>query len=216
MRKKGCHAVAAALAMGVFLPGAATGEETGLLGKLSLADGPTSYMVFGGFDLGDQVLFKLLTTPWLLNTGGDFGRDKFVGAAVSHEVVRFFNHFSVEAELGGGVRVEPSVDHFSPEIWGAANLKYDGFPWNHLVRTTLGASIGLNWVAKIPPSEHYPGIPDAARLLIYTGPEIAFSLPDRPETELVFRIHHRSSGYGLMWGASSASDVFTIGLRFRR
>jgi len=175
-------------------------------------------MIFGGIGAGQQPLAKLIVRPWALESG-DFDDSGFAGIAVSRQLVRFWRYFWLEAEMGAGFRFEPAHDYYNPEVWGAIYIKFDGFPWNDTLRTALGYSTGLNWVYEIPLSETNYGRwsqPDEAVLQHYFSPEIAFSLPETPENELVFRMHHRSTIYGLFWNAHAGSNVITVGLRFRR
>lgn len=188
------------------------------LGESTISHVPGSVMVFGGVGVGREPLETVLFHPWDVDSDAldDSG---FAGVAMSRQLVRFWQHFWLEAELGAGFRFEPAEDFYNPEVWGAIYLKFDGFPWNDTLRTAVGVSTGLNWVREIVPSETNHGrwsVPEGAVLQHYLSPEIAFSLPDTPEKELVFRLHHRSTGYGLFWDARTGSNVVTVGLRFRR
>ena len=71
----------------------------------------------------------------------------------------------------------------------------------------------------MPPAETDFGakdVPDEAILQHYLSPEIAFSLPEHPENELVLRLHHRSSSYYHFWDVITGSNVIAVGLRMRR
>jgi len=188
------------------------------LGTSAISHVPGSIMIFGGVGAGTENLEGLLLHPWDLDSDS-FDDTGFVGAAMSRQLVRFWQYFWLEAEMGAGFRFEPAQDYYNPEIWGAIFLRFDGFPWNDTLRTALGVSTGLNWVKEIPLSETDYGRhpqPGGAVLQHYLSPEVAFSLPETPENELVFRMHHRSTGYGLFWDAKTGSNVVTVGLRFRR
>ena len=188
------------------------------LGDSAISHVPGSIMVFGGVGAGREPLSTILFHPWDLDSGAldDSG---FAGVAMSRQLVRFWQYFWLEAEMGAGFRFEPAEDYYNPEVWGAIYLKFDGFPWNDTLRTAVGVSTGLNWIKEIPKSEVRYGRwapPDGAVLQHYLSPEVAFSLPETPENELVFRLHHRSTGHGLFWNARTGSNVVTVGLRFRR
>lgn len=175
-------------------------------------------MIFGGVGAGYETLGTILLQPWDIEPG-ELGNSGFAGVAMSRQLVRFWQHFWLEAEMGAGFRFEPAEDYYNPELWGAIYLKFDGFPWNDTLRTAVGVSTGLNWVREIVPSEIVRGrssLPDGAVLQHYLSPEVAFSLPQAPENELVFRLHHRSTGHGLFWDAKTGSNVLTVGFRFRR
>ncbi len=172
-----------------------------------------SVMAFGGVDTGNATLLTLLGTPWEVD-GDDVGA-RFVGVAASRRLVRLFDHWTVEAELGAGRRFGMRYGHAAAEGWGAVFLRFDGFPWNHLIRTTVAVSTGLHYASRLPDSEAGATDRGAARWLHYLSPEITFALPDRDTHELVLRVHHRSSGYGLMWDVSTGSNVVTVGYRHR-
>ena len=188
------------------------------LGDSAISHVPGSIMIFGGVGAGRETLATIMFQPWDIESGvlDDSG---FAGVAISRQLVRFWKHFWLEAEMGAGFRFEPAEDYYNPEAWGAIYLKFDGFPWNDTLRTAVGVSTGLNWVKEIVPSETNYGrwsLPDGAVLQHYLSPEVAFSLPETPENELVFRLHHRSTGHGLFWNARTGSNVVTVGLRFRQ
>ncbi len=210
-------------AIGIVLTGwmsisAAKADDLAALGLSAISDVPGSISVLGGLTVGDSSISDLIINHGDIE-GDEVGKGGFVGAAMSRQLVRFWDYFWLEAETGAGFRFEPGRDYYSPEAWGAIYLRFDGFPWNDVLRTSVGISTGLNVVAELPPSETNYGqndIPSGAILQHYLSPEIAFSLPDKPEDELFIRIHHRSTGYGLFWDTSTGSNVVTVGLRFRR
>lgn len=198
--------------------GAAKADDLSSLGVSPISHVPGSVSLFGGVSVGNSNLSDLIIDHANMDTD-EVGKGGFVGAAMSRQLVRFLVYFWLEAEAGAGFRFEPGRDYYSPEAWGAIFLRFDGFPWNDVLRTSIGVSTGLNVVAELPPSETNYGqksIPSEAVLQHYLSPEIAFSLPDQPEDELFIRLHHRSTGYGLFWDASTGSNVVTVGLRFRR
>lgn len=211
--------LAITLAMTVLVSvSAAKADDLSSLGVSPISDVPGSISLFGGPTVGDADLGDLIVNHGDIETH-EVGKGGFVGAAMSRQLVRFWAYFWLEAELGAGFRFEPGREYYSPEGWGAIFLRFDGFPWNDVLRTSVGVSTGINVVAKLPPSETAYGtqeVPSEAILQHYLSPEIAFSLPDSPENELFFRIHHRSTGYGLFWSAHTGSNVVTVGLRFRQ
>jgi len=210
-------------AIGLALAGwmsvsAAKADDLGALGVSSISHVPGSISLFGGISVGDSSVSDLVINQDSIQYS-EVGKGGFVGAAMSRQLVRFMQYFWLEAEAGAGFRFEPGRDYYSPEAWGAIFLRFDGFPWNDILRTSVGVSTGLNVVAELPPYETDYGqesIPSGAVLQHYLAPEIAFSWPDKPEDELFIRLHHRSTGYGLFWNTSTGSNVVTVGLRFRR
>jgi hypothetical protein len=123
--------------------------------------------------------------------------------AISREIARLYQHFTIEGEAGFGGRVG---DHDGVEGWSAVYVRYDGFPWNHVIRTTVGFSTGVDYLSN-PEVDQY--------FLHYFAPEIAFALPKYPDKELVFRYHHRSGLFGTFGDELQGSTVMSLGLRFR-
>jgi hypothetical protein len=206
-----------ALAAALYV-GAAKADGLDPLAGSQISHVPGSISVFGGISVGESSFSELLIDYDNIDSD-EVGEGGFVGAAISRQLVRFWDYFWLEAEAGAGFQFESGRDYYSPQAWGAIYVRYDGFPWNDVLRTSVGISTGLNLVADIPPSETNYGtksIPDEAVLQHYLSPEIAFSWPDKPEDELFIRIHHRSTGYGLFWDTSTGSNIVSVGLRFRR
>ena len=142
----------------------------------------------------------LLRNPW----SGNYGDGWFTGAAASRKIARLYQHFTLEGEVGLGARYG---DDEGAEGWAAVYLRFDGFPWSRILRTTVGASIGVDYLTNPEFDEH---------ILHYFGPEIALALPSHPHTELVFRFHHRSGVFGTFGSVREGSNVIAIGIRIRR
>ncbi len=82
--------------------------------------------------------------------------------------------------------------------------------WRILKSLTFG--LGLSYATKVPSTEIERGR-DSTRTLVYWMGEMEFHLP--PENlDLVFRLHHRSDGYGL-FPHDTGSNAFVLGLRWR-
>jgi len=153
-----------------------------------------------GASAGDARLVDLLFTPW----NGEFGHGAFGGVAISRKIARLYDHFAFEGEIGLGARFG---ENGGGEGWAAIYLRYEGFPWDNLIRTTVGISTGLDYLSNPEFEEH---------VLHYLGPELTFALPRHPNTELVFRYHHRSGAFGTFGGVLEGSNIVTLGLRLRR
>jgi hypothetical protein len=161
---------------------------------------------FVGLSASDSDLHELVLQPWLADS--EYG---FAAVALSREVARFYEAFSIEVEVGAGGRFGTGYD--AAEAWLAAYLRYDGFPWNDVVRTTVAVSTGVDLVSRLPPDEAVED--DGSRVLHYFSPEITFALPDNPDNELVVRWHHRSGVFGTFGGVWGGSNVVALGLRHR-
>ena len=179
-----------------------------LLSATPIASDPKwAVTLLAGASAGDDKLIWLLTSPWTAR----FRDDYFAGGALSRRLVRFWNYFSIEAEVGVGARFGMTN---GPETWGAIYFRYDHFPWNNKLYTTVAVSTGLDYLSNLPPSETYPGDP-TSHLLHYFSPEITFALPEFKQHELLIRYHHRSGVFGTFNGVWGGSNVISTGYRYR-
>ena len=97
---------------------------------------------------------------------------------MSRKLARLYRHFTLEGELGLAARFG---DNEAGEGWAAIYLRFDGFPWNNRIRTTVGISTGLDYLSNLPPAETSPdGEPEdhTSHVLHYLSPEITFALPN--------------------------------------
>lgn len=91
------------------------------------------------------------------------------------------------------------------------------FPWQKYVVTTIGLGEGFSYASHPPYADQIVGLPetDFNRLLNYLMLEITFAMPSHPEWQLVGRLHHRCT----MWGVypknrSAGSTSAGIGIRY--
>src|ERR1700694_961282 len=191
------------VAVSIYSSTASAEEGLALPGSLGKEDPLWSVFIFGGTTAEANTFVGLMAEPW----SGSYGRNDFIGGAVSRRIGRVRDHFIFEVEVGAGERFK----HFSsPEGWVALYLRFDWFPWNNFVYTTVAINTGLDYVQKVSPVELDSclgrGNPNCSNLLHYLGPEITFASPDNPNSEIVIRWHHRSGIFGLMsdtWGGSN-------------
>ncbi len=138
-------------------------------------------------------------------------------ARSAQRVVKGVVIFVFDFEVGGGERWGKNFS--SSEEWFALYVRYDRFPWNHVLFTTVGLNTGLNYVEKVSPVELDScigkGNPNCARLLHNLSPEITFASPKNPNSEFVIRWHHRSGIWGLMDNVWGGSNTLTGGFRQR-
>ena len=162
--------------------------------------------VYGGL-VSDNSMTKLLLTPWDSEVEGDI---PWLGISASQRLWSLGHGFTVELEAGTGYRFGSEK---TGEVWSALFLRYDDFPWNDHIYTTLAASTGVNLASRISPLERGKGGENTSKLLHYLAPEVTFADPRDKDLELVIRLHHRSGVFGLFDGASSGSNIATIGIR---
>ena len=185
--------------------------QTGMFSPNPLAADPDwSAMIFGGASAGRTRLVELIPMPW----SGDYADNYFIGTALSRRLYQLHKNWKIEGEVGAGYRFK-QVN--SPEGWVALFLRFDGFPWNRWLYTTVAASIGLSYVDKISDVEKDSassrGNSEGSHLLHYFAPEITFADPNRRDWQYVIRHHHRSGIAGLFNGVWGGSNVTTVGIR---
>jgi hypothetical protein len=187
-------------------PAVATEEPLPLLGP------DWAVHLFGGVSAGRSRLIELIPFPFT----GDYGDDYLVAAALSRRILRFDRNWSADGEIGVGYRFGQTD---APETWIAVFLRYERFPWNHVVRTTAAVSTGLSYIGTVPDTEKARasdrGNPAGSRLLHYFSPELTFAHPDNPNSEFVVRYHHRSGVFGTFNNVWGGSNVLTGGVRQR-
>ena len=178
----------------------------------ALADArPWAGMALVGSSVADGKLRDIMVAPWT----GTWGDDTLAGGAVSYRLARFWKFFMLDAELGGAYRFG---DTEGGEFWAAAYLRYDGFPWTNHVYTTVGLSMGPDYVTRLPRVERGTDAqPEAnqSRFLNFFSPELTFALPERPHQEVVLRYMHRSGIFGTFNGVWEGANSLTVGFRMR-
>ena len=170
--------------------------------------------------MGDTALFNL---------GFDGqGYDNFVaGIAYQRDLWRWHG-FVIAAEVGvadrfGHYRVcctiaaERGSLVQSGELWGAAAMRFEFAPLFNTIRISPGFAIGLSGTTNSIGREREREITrhGNARVLGYLGPEIAMSLVDFPNLELVMRLHHRSGANGTFGKVQEGYNAYVFGGRWR-
>jgi hypothetical protein len=86
-----------------------------------------------------------------------------------------------------------------------------------VVRISPGFVFGLSAISNPIGQEglHQIDHGGSAHLLFYVGFDVAFALASLPDTELVFRIQHRSGAYGTLGGMKEGNNANVVGIRQR-
>ncbi len=171
-----------------------------------------AFAVYAGNYVESSMGDVLVTEP-ALPWNWEYNReDKIAAFAASRRVVSgFWNHWDVETE-GGFAKRFGEQDEW--EVWGAFFFRYNGFPWDEHLVTTLAFSTGLNWASAISDVEVDRAKDDeGSQLMHFFSPEVTFALPSNPGTQLLFRFHHRSGVFGLVSDAWGGAQYGTVGLR---
>ncbi len=95
----------------------------------------------------------------------------------------------------------------------AVNHRWNVFPWDHRVDTSLAIGNGLSWATSTPELEEKFEAEGTERLLYYLNLEATFSPPSTDRWAIILRIHHRSGVFGL-FGVDGGSNTLSLGMRF--
>ncbi|MDC3347103.1 hypothetical protein OAW32_00745 [bacterium] len=141
--------------------------------------------------------------------------DSFLAAlSASKTLINFDDLFHIEPEIGFAKRFGDAQEF---ELWAAIYFRWVNFPWNHILKTTIGVPIGLNYASGIPDFELARAgnkSNETSRLMHFLAPEITFSFPEKDSDEIFVRFHHRSGAYGLFTDHGGI-HFLTTGIRHR-
>jgi hypothetical protein len=177
--------------------------------------GDCAVSIYGGTYVENSMAEVLVTRPEFPASWDYATDDHLIATAFSREAGWLWDrHVSLEPEVGIGQRFGRQK---ATEVWGALFVRYHGFPWDGVVRTTVAVSTGLNWASDKTAVERDRNRNDeeGSHVLHFLAPEVTFSLPSHPDTEILFRMHHRSGIFGLINGASGGAQYATVGVRLR-
>lgn len=117
--------------------------------------------------------------------------------------------WEVEAQLGkhGGIQ-------FHWEFNLLPVIRWQRFPWNRHLNTTVAIGNGLSYAGSVPPLERSsPTNIGATRLLNYVMVEMTVAAPQLVDTSLVVRVHHRSGIYGIFNDVHGGSNIIAVGVK---
>jgi hypothetical protein len=105
----------------------------------------------------------------------------------------------------------------SAEFWGGASFRTQGLALFDTIKISPGFVFGLSVISNPigQEAEHQITHNGSAKLLFYLGFDLAFALTKLPDTELVFRIQHRSGAYGTLGGMQEGNNANVVGIRQR-
>jgi len=137
-----------------------------------------------------------------------------LGAAFRREFADIGPYLVAGAEIGLGGRFGGMS---SAEFWGGGTLRLRGIPLGSEVAIAPGVIVGLSAVTKPLDIERRREIEHDgnATLLFYLSPELALQFKRWPNTELVYRLHHRSGLYDTLGKMQEGSNAHVLGLRWR-
>ncbi|MFT3973005.1 MAG: hypothetical protein QM699_06040 [Amaricoccus sp.] len=206
------HRRALAAALLIFASPAAAWSPADLFAP---CEGDCAVSLYGGSYVENSMAKILVTRPEFPSNWDYVTDDHLIATAISRQAGWLWDRrLSLEPEAGIGQRFGRQK---ATEVWGALFLRYHGFPWDGVVRTTVALSTGLNYASDKTAIERDRNQNDGegAHVLHFLAPEITFALPSHPDTELLFRLHHRSGIFGLINGAHGGAQYATVGIRVR-
>jgi len=128
--------------------------------------------------------------------------DYIAVAALAREFWHYKKYISFEVE--GQIGKHFNNDTFW-EFNGLIIGRWHAFPWNKYVETSFAMGDELSYYTEVSKVEKEDD-EDAQKTLNYLMFELALGLPQYPRWDLVVRIHHRSSIFGL-YGAGGSNYV---------
>src|SRR3954453_22966161 len=142
-----------------------------------------------------------------------------VGAAYQRDFLHFNSGILLGAEVGladrfgyykvccNTITYSESQLH-SAELWAGVSFRHEGLRLFEAVRISPGFVFGLSAISNPigQEGEHQLAHQGSARVLFYLGFELAFALLNQPDTELVYRIQHRSGAYGTLGGLKEGNN----------
>ena len=105
----------------------------------------------------------------------------------------------------------------SAELWVGASFRTNGIALFDAVKVSPGFVFGLSFISNPigQEGEHQIAHQGSAKMLFYLGFDLAFALTKLPDTELVFRIQHRSGAYGTLGAMKEGNNANVVGIRQR-
>ncbi|MBN2428274.1 MAG: hypothetical protein JXK94_08060 [Deltaproteobacteria bacterium] len=134
-----------------------------------------------------------------------------LAATLARRLGGYKNLLSYEIE-GQVVRHFKLQEHWEFNALGV--LRWEPFFWDEWLETSAAFGMGLSYATSKPEVE-IENDGDSSQLLVYWMIELAIvPFAGRPELELLTRLHHRSTGYGL-FAHKGGSNALAVGLRYR-
>lgn len=171
-----------------------------------VADAERKVFVFGG-RMGESWMEEMLN-PFTAN----YEDTIIVGGGYQHFVAEPVEDVKLGLEVGAAMRT--SGQETTGEVWGGLVGRYDGLVINDAIRIspslTFGASAVTDTMGVEAEREAADGLP--GDLLFYLSPEISIANMDHPETEVFWRLHHRSGAWNTFGGGGTANATI-VGIR---
>jgi hypothetical protein len=180
----------------------------------ALAWSPDRYylqLYYGQFS--DMALRQVFTQPGRID---DFKDANMLTLGVGAENWYWKERVGLGAEFNSSFHWDYGDQEF-PEFSAALFIRFRGFPWRDYVPTAMAIGDGLSYTPVYPRYEcdygASKGEPLESHLLNFFFLEVSFGLSHG--LELMVRLHHRCTAWGLFAPQSNAGSNFpSIGLRY--
>lgn len=170
-------------------------------------DQPQSVMFFGGA-MVDENMHDAANV-----FGADYEDNAMIG--IGYQILPFqLDQFSFGMEAGLAGRFGQNT---SGEIWGGVVGRHDGFQLGS-VRLASSFTFGISHVSnsqKGRERDHEQERGGDARTLFYLSPELSLSTDTLPNTEIFWRLHHRSGAWGTLGDMHGGSNANVLGVRYK-
>lgn len=178
------------------------------LSIVNLASASDQYLTFYSGRYTDDKLGHVL-----VNKPITFERSALAVAALSR-VYPFESdkhQWELEGQIGKHYRAQT---HW--EFNALAIYRWNRFPWDHFLKTTVAIGDGVSLATEVPPLEaSSPSNEGARRLMNYILVETTFAPPGASSWSLVARVHHRSGVYGLFGDVRGGSNIIAVGIKMK-
>ena len=161
--------------------------------------------VFGG-RMGESTMDRMLF-PFT----ADYEDAIILGGGYQQYFAEPFDDFKVGLEVGAAIRTGPQT---TGELWAGTVGRYDGWVIDDTVRISPSLTFGISAVTDTMGIEAEREQADrlSGDILFYLSPEISFATMDNPQSEVFWRLHHRSGAWNTFGGGGTANAT-TIGIR---
>lgn len=141
------------------------------------------------------------------------GSSRLTALAYTREIGGNPNGLSWEVEAQA---VQHSGIQSHQEVNALLSMRWNRFPWDAFVNTSVAFGSGLSYAFVEPDLEPRTSRPDedSSRLLNYLLVEVDLSPPRSSNWGLVLRLHHRSGVFGMYNGVNGGSNFVGAGLRY--
>lgn len=167
--------------------------------------GDRKFFVFGGV-MGESHMGEMLNP-----ITAEYEDAIILGGGYQYFIAEPVENFHFGVEAGGAVRTGAQT---TAEVWAGVVGRYDGWVLGDALRIspslTFGASAVTDTMGIEARREEGDGLP--GNLLFYLSPEISISAAENPDTEMFWRLHHRSGAWNTFGGGGSANAT-VIGIR---